>query len=239
MKIERPIIALDFPNAETAYRFLDRFPKDEHLFVKIGMELFYSEGRTVVERVIGRGHDVFLDLKCHDIPHTVASAMRVIGQMGVALTTLHASGGREMMLAAKEGLLDGAGGNNVPQLLAITQLTSTDENMVANEQLVRVNLQESVRNYARLAQNSGMDGVVCSAQEAAMIMEATAPEFMRITPGIRMVGNDHGDQKRVMTPDQAAAQHSSGIVVGRAITQAADPVAAYRQVMRLWRGERE
>lgn len=236
MKIKRPIIALDFPDAETTQKFLSLFPKDEKLFVKIGMELYYSEGQSMVQSIIDQGHDVFLDLKCHDIPHTVENAMRVIGKLGVALTTVHASGGSTMMKAAKEGLLDGSGGKTQAKILAITQLTSTDEAMVENEQLLRVDLPTSVKNYAKLAQKSGMDGVICSAQEAKMIAETTGPDFLRVTPGIRLKGNAKGDQKRVMTPDQAAKQQSSGLVVGRAITQAEDPVAAYRTVSKLWEG---
>lgn len=234
MKINRPIIALDFPDRERAVRFLDRFPQDEHLFVKIGMEMYYSEGQDFVREVIARGHDVFLDLKLHDIPHTVHAAARVLGKLGVQLTTVHAAGGREMMAAAKEGLLDGAGGQRIPQVLAITQLTSTSEEQMHREQLIQAGLQESVLNYARVAQQAGMDGVVCSAHEAAAIAAATAADFMRVTPGIRLAGGAVGDQKRVMTPDQAAANQSSAIVVGRAITQADDPVAAYRLVKKLW-----
>ena len=234
MKINRPIIALDFPDREHAVRFLDRFPQDEHLFVKIGMEMYYGEGQDFVREVIARGHDVFLDLKLHDIPHTVHAAARVLGKLGVQLTTVHAAGGQEMMAAAKEGLLDGATGQRIPQVLAITQLTSTSEEQMHREQLIQASLQESVLNYARVAQQAGMDGVVCSAHEAAAIAAATASDFMRVTPGIRLAGGAVGDQKRVMTPDQAAANQSSAIVVGRAITQADDPVAAYRLVKKLW-----
>lgn len=234
MKINRPIIALDFPDREHAVRFLDRFPQDEHLFVKIGMEMYYGEGQDFVREIIARGHDVFLDLKLHDIPHTVHAAARVLGKLGVQLTTVHAAGGQEMMAAAKEGLLDGAAGQRIPQMLAITQLTSTSEEQMHREQLIQASLQESVLNYARVAQQAGMDGVVCSAHEAAAIAAATAPDFMRVTPGIRLAGGAVGDQKRVMTPDQAAANQSSAIVVGRAITQADDPVAAYQLVKKLW-----
>lgn len=233
-KISRPIIALDFPKRSIAMEFLNKFPKEEKLFVKVGMELFYSEGQRLVEEIKEAGHDIFLDLKCHDIPNTVYSAMRVLGRLGVDLTTVHAAGGKEMMQVAKEGLLDGSGGKNLAKIIAITQLTSTSPEMVKNEQLISASLQESVRNYAKLAQSAGLDGIVCSAHEASDILAATSPEFLRVTPGIRLAGGDVGDQKRVMTPDQAAKNHASGIVVGRAITKAKDPIAAYNLVKQLW-----
>ncbi|KRL01522.1 orotidine-5'-phosphate decarboxylase [Liquorilactobacillus capillatus] len=234
MTIKRPIIALDFPDRQAAAVFLNKFPEEEKLFVKVGMELFYSEGQEMVKAILDQGHDVFLDLKCHDIPHTVESAMRVIGKLGVTLTTLHASGGSEMMRAAKEGLLDGSGGNSNAKLLAITQLTSTDQKMVTEQQQVVGSLEQSVLHYARLAQTAEMDGVVCSAYEANAILTATGTDFLRVTPGIRLAGGDQGDQKRVMTPEQAAVRKSSAIVVGRAITQAADCVAAYRYIKKVW-----
>ncbi|KRM89026.1 orotidine-5'-phosphate decarboxylase [Liquorilactobacillus vini] len=235
MKIERPIIALDFPDKQTVDNFLKKFPANQQLFVKIGMELFYSEGQTMVQELIAAGHDVFLDLKCHDIPHTVEAAMRVIGKLGVKLTTIHASGGTPMMEAAVSGLVDGSNGDPSAKILAITQLTSTTEKQLQREQLVTASMQTSVLNYAALAQQAGLGGVVCSAWEAAAIQAQSQPNFLRVTPGIRLAGNSHDDQKRVMTPDQAASNGSSAIVVGRAITQAADPVAAYQLVEKLWR----
>lgn len=237
MKIKRPLIALDFPDGQAALTFLKQFPKDEQLFVKVGMELFYSAGSDLVLQLKDLGHDVFLDLKCHDIPHTVESAMRVLGKLHVDLTDVHAAGGLQMMQAAKEGLLDGAAGYKVPKLIAITQLTSSDEALVKNEQLSAVSLNESVLNYARLTKKAGLDGVVCSAHEAAAIKAATSPDFLRVTPGIRLADNSKDDQKRVMTPDQAANNEASAIVVGRAITKAADPVVAYDLVKKLWEGE--
>ncbi|KRM97475.1 orotidine 5-phosphate decarboxylase [Liquorilactobacillus aquaticus DSM 21051] len=234
MTIKRPIIALDFPNRQETEFFLNKFPDEEKLFVKIGMELFYSEGQEMVKAVLAKGHDVFLDLKCHDIPHTVESAMRVIGKLGVSMTTLHASGGSEMMRAAKEGLLDGSGGRKNAKLLAITQLTSTDQKMVTEQQKVAISLEQSVLHYARLAQAAGMDGVVCSAYEANSILSTTNMDFLRVTPGIRLADSDTDDQKRVMTPAQAAARKSSAIVVGRAITQSDDCVAAYRYIKKMW-----
>ncbi|MFT8741279.1 MAG: orotidine-5'-phosphate decarboxylase [Liquorilactobacillus satsumensis] len=234
MGIKRPIIALDFPDRIATVAFLRQFPNDEQLFVKIGMELFYSEGQDMVKEIMALGHDVFLDLKCHDIPHTVEMTMRVLGKLGVSLTTLHASGGSEMMRAAKTGLLDGGAGNKHAKLLAITQLTSTSQQQLVTEQQLNVPLQESVLHYAKLAQSAGMDGVVCSAHEAAVIAQQTPPEFLRVTPGIRLAGGAVQDQKRVMTPAEAAKNHSSALVVGRAITQAPDSVKAYRLVKKLW-----
>ncbi|AUJ29429.1 orotidine-5'-phosphate decarboxylase [Liquorilactobacillus hordei] len=234
MQIKRPIIALDFPSRNETMQFLSEFPKDESLFIKIGMELYYSEGPDIVREIKSLGHDVFLDLKCHDIPHTVENAMRVLGKLGVDLTTLHASGGSEMMTAAKSGILDGSNGNSATKLLAITQLTSTNQRMVTEEQLVSTSLKESVLNYARLAKKVGMDGIVCSAQEAKSIVAETGESFLRVTPGIRLAGGAVGDQKRVMTPDEAAKNQSSAIVVGRTITQAKDRVSAYQTVKKLW-----
>ncbi|KRL07086.1 orotidine-5'-phosphate decarboxylase [Liquorilactobacillus hordei] len=234
MQIKRPIIALDFPSRNETMQFLSEFPKDESLFVKIGMELYYSEGPDIVREIKSLGHDVFLDLKCHDIPHTVENAMRVLGKLGIDLTTLHASGGSEMMTAAKSGILDGSNGNSVTKLLAITQLTSTNQRMVTEEQFVSTSLKESVLNYARLAKKVGMDGIVCSAQEAKSIVAETGESFLRVTPGIRLAGGAVGDQKRVMTPDEAARNQSSAIVVGRTITQAKDRVSAYQTVKKLW-----
>ena len=235
MKIERPIIALDFPDRAAVRQFLKKFPAEQKLFVKVGMELYYSEGQEMVKELIAAGHDVFLDLKCHDIPHTVEAAMKVIGQLGVKLTTIHASGGSEMMQAALWGLQAGSQGDPAAKILAITQLTSTDQKMLHDVQLVDVPLQTSVLHYAKLAQKAGLAGVVCSAWEAAAIRQATSDQFLRVTPGIRLAGGNFNDQKRVMTPDQAAANGSSAIVVGRAITQAKDPVADYRSVEKLWR----
>ncbi len=236
MKIKRPIIALDFNDAQRTLDFLQNFPQTEKLFVKIGMELYYSAGQDLVKAILEQGHDVFLDLKCHDIPHTVERAMDVLGQLGVSLTTTHANGGHEMLKAAKYGLVEGAlkAGKKEPQLLAITQLTSTDERMVKEEQLITVGLEKSVENYAKLAQNSGLDGVVCSGWEANKLREVMGPEFLRVTPGIRLKTDSLGDQKRVMTPDMAAQNGSSAIVVGRPITQAKDPVTAYQAIFELW-----
>ena len=234
MKINEPISALDFPNKEDTFAFLNKFPTDQHLFVKVGMELFFSEGQDLIRKLKDRGYSIFLDLKCHDIPHTVEKAMTVIGKLDVDLTTIHAAGGSEMMKAAKEGILNGCSSNNPTKILAVTQLTSITPKMLKNEQLVDVPLEKSVINYAKLAQNNGIDGVVCSGNEANLIYKNCGEEFLKITPGIRLLGEDVGDQKRVMTPQKAAEQHSNGLVVGRSITQASNVIEAYKTVKKQW-----
>lgn len=236
MKIKEPIIALDFPNKELTMSFLDRFPHDQRLFVKVGMELFYSEGQELIEELKDRGYSIFLDLKCHDIPHTVEHAMKVIGKMHVDLTTIHAAGGSEMIQAAKEGMLAGSGQHQPAKILAVTQLTSITPSMLLKEQLVKASLEESVRNYAQIAQENGADGVVCSANEAQMLYQTCGDDFLKITPGIRLAGDSVDDQKRVMTPAKAAHQHSNGLVVGRSITKAQDVQLAYEQVQNEWLG---
>ena len=236
--IERPIIALDFPSKKEIEQFLAKFPTDEKLFVKVGMEIFYQEGPEIVRWLKELGHDIFLDLKLHDIPNTVEHAMKGLAKLGVAITNVHAAGGIEMMAAAKRGLESGtAAGETVPQLIAVTQLTSTGEEQMQKEQLISATLEESVLNYATCAEKAGLDGVVCSALEAAKIHEVTSDVFMCLTPGIRPSGAAIGDQKRVVTPALAREIGSSVIVVGRPITQATDPVAAYHAIKNEWNGE--
>lgn len=236
--IERPIIALDFPSKKEIESFLAKFPADEKLFVKVGMEIFYQEGPAIVRWLKNLGHDIFLDLKLHDIPNTVEHAMKGLAKLGVAITNVHAAGGIEMMAAAKRGLASGTkSGEPVPQLIAVTQLTSTGEEQMQKEQLISATLEESVLNYVKCAEKAGLDGVVCSALEAAKIHEATSDEFMCLTPGIRPSGAAIGDQKRVVTPALAREIGSSVIVVGRPITQADDPVAAYHAIKNEWNGE--
>lgn len=230
MRNDRPIIALDFASKEQTLQFLKNF--DESLFVKVGMELFYQEGPELVREINGLGHDVFLDLKLHDIPNTVESAMRGIAKLGVAMVNVHAAGGVDMMTAAKRGL---AGSKT--QLIAVTQLTSTSEEQMQKEQLIDASLEESVVHYARLADEAGLHGVVCSVHEAEAIGDACGEEFLRVTPGIRPAQVSVDDQKRVATPDEARAQGSTHIVVGRAITKAADPKDSYRQIAAEWSGE--
>jgi len=235
--MSRPvIIALDFPTSDQALTFLDQFPQTTSVTVKIGMELFYAAGPAIVKAIQARGHAVFLDLKLHDIPNTVESAMRVIGRLGVRYTTVHAAGGHIMLAAAKRGLVAGAtaAGLPAPKLLAITQLTSTDQTMLNTDQQIPGSVQASVVHYAQLAQASDCDGVICSAQEVAAIHQAVGADFLGITPGIRPLSAATDDQQRVMTPTAAAQAGSNGLVVGRPITQANDPVAAYTEIVKEW-----
>lgn len=230
MRNERPIIALDFATKEQALEFLTQF--DESLFVKVGMELFYQEGPELVREINRLGHDIFLDLKLHDIPNTVESAMRGIAKLNVAMVNVHAAGGLEMMRAAKRGLKD-----SDTQLIAVTQLTSTNEEGMQKEQLIPVTLEETVVHYARLADDAGLDGVVCSVHEAEAIGDACGEEFLRVTPGIRPSQVSANDQKRVATPAEASRQGSTHIVVGRAITKAANPKDSYQQIRAEWSGQ--
>jgi len=232
MKENRPVIALDFPTFQDLKDFLAKFPEEEKLYVKIGMELYYSVGPAVVEYVKTLGHSVFLDLKLHDIPNTVQSAMKVLARLGVDMTNVHAAGGREMMRAAREGL--NQGGGEATKLIAVTQLTSTSEAIMQADQNIQTSLQESVTHYAQMTEDAGLDGVVCSAQEVGLIKGATSQAFICLTPGIRPAGAAAGDQKRVMTPADAAAIGSDYIVVGRPVTQAADPVQAYHDIYEEW-----
>lgn len=238
MRIQRPIIALDLPSKKEIAAFLATFPKDEQLFVKVGMEIFYQEGPAIVTWLKTQGHDIFLDLKLHDIPNTVSRSMERIAALEVAITNVHAAGGIEMMASAKHGLEAGTkAGKPVPLLLAVTQLTSTSQEQMRKEQLIAATLAESVLHYAKNAQKAGLDGVVCSAFEANSIKDATSPEFMCLTPGIRPLGSDTQDQKRVVTPRDARKLSSSAIVVGRPITKASDPYEAYLTIKNEWNGE--
>jgi orotidine-5'-phosphate decarboxylase len=237
--ITRPIIALDFPSKEEIELFLAKFPEDEKLFVKVGMEIFYQEGPEIVRWLKSLGHDIFLDLKLHDIPNTVERAMTGIAKLGVAITNVHAAGGVEMMAAAKRGLTAGTKtGAIVPQLIAVTQLTSTSEQQMQKDQQILTTLEESVLNYAKRSQEAGLAGVVCSALEAAKIHEVTSDDFMCLTPGIRPEGAAVGDQKRVVTPALAEEIGSNAIVVGRPVTQAVDPVSSYLEIKKQWNGEK-
>lgn len=236
------IIACDFASAEETIRFLDKFNKirseviscDDisvsvsRPFVKIGMELFYAEGPQIVRTLKERGHRVFLDLKLHDIPNTVKKSMQVLGEYGVDMVNVHAAGGIEMMKAAKQGLMLGAARYaEKPKLIAVTQLTSTDEGTMQRELLIEKPLKDVVRQYALNAREAGLDGVVCSAHEAADIHAACGSDFLTVTPGIRLAGDSAGDQKRVMTPADARAAGSDYIVVGRSITAEVRPIDAY------------
>ncbi len=218
------IIACDFKNGEEALSFLDKFT-DIKPFVKIGMELYYAEGPSIVREIKERGHKIFLDLKLHDIPNTVKKAMAVLSSLDVDMCNLHASGGSSMMKAALEGLTKPDGTR--PILIAVTQLTSTSGDMLKNELLIDTPMQETVMSYAKNAMASGLDGVVCSPLEAGIVHEACGSGFFTVTPGVRFADGDVGDQVRVTTPAKAKELGSDYIVVGRPITQAEDPVKAY------------
>lgn len=220
------IIACDFPSKEKTLEFLDRF-KGKKPFVKIGMELFYAEGPEIVREIKKRGLKIFLDLKLHDIPNTVKSAMSVLSGLDVDICDLHAAGSSAMMKAGLEGLTRADGSR--PLLIAITQLTSTDQEALTNELLIDKPIKEVVMSYAKNAKESGLDGIVCSPQEAGAVHEVCGKEFLTITPGIRFADGDLADQKRVMTPAAAKEIGSDYIVVGRPITRADDPVAAYER----------
>lgn len=232
--MSKPIIALDFSSRKAVEDFLKRF-ENEELFVKIGMELYYQEGPSIVSFVKSKGHKIFLDLKLHDIPNTVENAMRGIAKLGVDMVNVHAAGGTQMIQAAKRGLIAGTSeGNTIPQLIAVTQLTSTTDESMKVEQLIPVSLIESVIHYAKIAYSAGADGVVCSALEVEALNTVLPKEFLKVTPGIRPISSDVNDQKRVTTPSLAKSYGSTHIVVGRPITQANDPKAAYDAIVKEW-----
>lgn len=232
-----PIIALDLSSKAEVVNFLKKF--EEPLFVKVGMELYYQEGPAIIAVIKEMGHDIFLDLKLHDIPNTVKSAMKGLAKLGVNLVNVHAAGGSKMMEAAMEGLIEGTpAGQKRPSLIAVTQLTSTTQEQMNNEQNIPTSLDASVINYAMLAKTAGMDGVVCSVLEANAIEDACGEAFYKVTPGIRLAGGEAHDQKRVATPNYAKEQGATQIVVGRAITQAENPVAAYATIKQLWGGNK-
>ena len=223
------IIACDFASAEAVYTFLDRFG-DIRPFVKIGMELYYAEGPAIVRELKRRGHKIFLDLKLHDIPNTVKKAMAVLSRLDVDMVNLHAGGTIPMMEAAIEGLTRPDGTR--PILLAVTQLTSTDQESMERDLWIYKPMRDVVLHYAENAKYAGLDGVVCSPLEAGTVHEQLGKEFITVTPGIRFADGDKGDQKRVMTPSDAREIGSDYIVVGRPITAAEDPVAAYERCMK-------
>ena len=223
------IIACDFPNAEQTLAFLDRF-EGRKPFVKIGMELFYGAGPDIVRRLKDRGHPVFLDLKLHDIPNTVKKAMAVLRDLGADICNLHAGGTVRMMEAALEGLTRPDGTR--PLLIAVTQLTSTDQEALEKDLLIERPIDGVVMHYALNARKAGLDGVVCSPLEAGKVHEVCGSGFLTVTPGVRFAEGDVGDQKRVMTPAEAKRVGSDYIVVGRPITAAADPVAAYERCLK-------
>ncbi|MBQ6336664.1 MAG: orotidine-5'-phosphate decarboxylase [Ruminococcus sp.] len=222
------IVACDFASAEATFNFLDKFENEERKpFVKIGLELYYAEGPAIVREIKRRGHKIFLDLKLHDIPNTVKKAMKVLSNLDVDITNLHASGTKAMMKAALEGLTREDGTR--PLLIAVTQLTSTDQESMENDLLIKEPIDKVVMHYAKCAEECGLDGVVCSPLEAKKVHDSCGRDFLTVTPGVRFADGDIGDQKRVMTPAAAKEIGSDYIVVGRPITQAEDPVAAYRR----------
>lgn len=224
------IIALDFDSREKTLTFLDRFPEGEKPFVKIGMELYYAEGPSIVREIKARGHKIFLDLKLHDIPNTVKKAMAVLSGLDVDMVNLHAAGTKAMMEAALEGLTRPDGTR--PLLIAVTQLTSTSQERMEEDLLIREPLDQVVMHYARCAAGAGLDGVVCSPLEAGKVHGTCGEKFLTVTPGVRFADGDVGDQVRVTTPAKAKELGSDYIVVGRPVTQAEDPVAAYRRCVK-------
>ena len=223
------IVACDFASAEAVYNFLDKFT-DKKPFVKIGMEIFYAAGPEIVKQIKARGHKIFLDLKLHDIPNTVKKSMAVLSGLDVDITNLHAAGTTRMMQAALEGLTIPDGTR--PLLIAVTQLTSTDQEIMEKDLLINEPIDKVVMHYAKNAKLAGLDGVVCSPLEAGKVHECCGQNFLTITPGVRFADGEIGDQKRVMTPAEAKKIGSDYIVVGRPITAAADPVAAYERCVK-------
>lgn len=225
------IIACDFPSAEETLAFLDKFEGEERKpFVKIGMELYYGAGNEIVREIKRRGHKIFLDLKLHDIPNTVRKAMKVLSALDVDMTNVHAAGTVEMMRAALEGLTRPDGTR--PLLIAVTQLTSTSEEAMQKQLLINAGINDTIAHYARNAREAGLDGVVCSPLESALVKEACGKDFITVTPGIRFADAAADDQVRITTPARAREIGSDFIVVGRPITAAADPVAAYRRCVK-------
>ena len=224
------IIAMDLPNKETVENFIAKFPADKSLYLKVGMELYYKEGPSIVEFLKSKGHRIFLDLKMHDIPNTVRSAMRSIASLGVDMTNLHASGGKLMMEAALEGLNEGSIDGKRPILIAVTQLTSMSEDVMNNELRIPGSVADTVKSYALLTKDAGLDGVVCSVHEARKIHSLCGDDFIALTPGIRLTGDDVHDQTRVATPKFCKDEGSNYLVIGRSVTQASDPYKAYCRI---------
>ena len=227
------IVALDFSSKEQVINFLDKF-EGRKPFVKIGMELFYAEGPEIVKEIKKRGHKIFLDLKLHDIPNTVMKAMKVLSSLDVDMTNLHASGTINMMEGAIKGLTREDGSR--PILIAVTQLTSTDQASMENDLLIKEPIDKVVMHYAKNAKIAGLDGVVCSPLEAGKVHDVCGENFLTITPGVRFADGEKGDQKRVMTPEEARKIGSDYIVVGRPITAAEDPVNAYERCIKEFLG---
>lgn len=236
MNESRICIALDFQTKAEVENFLDQF-EDEKLYVKVGMELFYGEGIEMIKAIKARGHKIFLDLKLHDIPNTVKSAMKQLAKLDVDMVNVHASGSVAMMKAAIEGLNEGKTGDKRPLCIAVTCLTSLDQEILDNELLIHESLEEVVLKWAENAKEAGLDGVVCSPLESKIIHDHLGLDFLTVTPGIRLASDSVNDQKRVTTPAMAKEMTSSYIVVGRTITRAENPVETYREVFRQFQGE--
>ena len=233
---KQPIIALDFASLDEVDRFLNRF--DEDLYVKVGMELYLQNGPAVIETIKKRNHKIFLDLKLHDIPTTVRKAMQGLASLGIDMINVHAAGGQKMMEEALAGLAAGGETGSRPKLIAVTQLTSTSDRMLKEEQQLQLTMEESVLHYAALAKKAGLDGVVCSPLESKLIEQKLGTEFLKVTPGIRLADGQTHDQIRISTPQEAKRQGSTAIVVGRAITGSTDPVESYRFIKKAWEGNR-
>ncbi|KIQ95831.1 Orotidine 5'-phosphate decarboxylase [Anoxybacillus thermarum] len=230
------IVALDFASKEEVRTFLQPF-SDTSLFLKVGMELYFQEGPAMIDELKQKGHHIFLDLKLHDIPHTVKQAMKGLAKLGVDLVNVHASGGSAMMFAAIEGLEEGTPhGMSRPRCIAVTQLTSTSERVLRDELLIDRPMKETVVHYATLAYRSGLDGVVCSAQEVPLLRASFGTSFITVTPGIRFAGDNADDQVRIVTPYEAKRLGTNYIVIGRSITKAHDPYVAYERLKREWDG---
>lgn len=235
MNESRICIALDFQTKTEVLEFLDKF-EDEKLYLKVGMELFYGEGIDMIKEIKKRGHKIFLDLKLHDIPNTVKSAMKQLAKLDVDIVNVHASGSVAMMKAALEGLEEGKTGDKRPLCIAVTCLTSLDQEVLDNELLIHEPLEDVVLQWAKNTKEAGLDGVVCSPLESKVIHENLGEEFLTVTPGIRLASDSVNDQKRVTTPAMARELTSSYIVVGRTITRAENPVETYREVYRQFQG---
>lgn len=235
MNESRICIALDFQTKAEVLEFLDKF-EDEKLYVKVGMELFYGEGIDMIKEIKKRGHKIFLDLKLHDIPNTVKSAMKQLAKLDVDIVNVHASGSIAMMKAALEGLEEGKTGEKRPLCIAVTCLTSLDQEVLDNELLIHEPLEDVVLQWAKNTKEAGLDGVVCSPLESKVIHENLGEDFLTVTPGIRLASDNVNDQKRVTTPAMARELTSSYIVVGRTITRAENPVETYREVYRQFQG---
>lgn len=233
--MSKTIVALDFSKKEDVMNFLDKFK--EPVYVKVGMELTYAFGFEMIHEIKKRGHKIFLDLKLHDIPNTVKNGMKNLAKLDVDIVNLHAAGGSAMMKAAIEGLEEGAVNGKRPLCIAVTQLTSTSNEAMNEELLIPGDVKDVVISYAKLAKESGLDGVVCSVHEAKAIHEACGSDFLTVTPGIRLADDSKDDQKRVATPAFAKEQGCDYIVVGRSITKSADPVATYHEIEKTMEGK--